>query len=160
MNTDYNKIKTRFTSNVIIEQLIDSDEAGYKVNKLFYEYERCVFTKIVMFEKYKKNKSATDCESKTFLGEMLIFYNKSLRKLYNLNSSITEKDLPFYVRRFLDTNFSTRIILLEKADKNMPPLFDYRKGVWHTENPPDISGVVTDIDQALEYYLTCENIEF
>lgn len=43
----------------------------------------------------------------------------------------------------------------------MAPLFDYKKGgPWRTETPLDISDVVTDIDQALEYYLTCENVEF
>lgn len=54
MNTDYGKIKTRFTSNVIIDSLISCEEAGYKIHKLFYEYERFVYNRIVMVEKYKK----------------------------------------------------------------------------------------------------------
>ncbi len=160
MNTDYGKIKTRFTSNVIIDSLISCEEAGYKIHKLFYEYERFVYNRIVMVEKYKKNLTKPILNN-THLGEMLVFYNKSLRRIYNQSTVFREHDLEIFVNEFLQKSITKRIVLTEKFDKNMAPLFDYKKGgPWRTETPLDISDVVTDIDQALEYYLTCENVEF
>lgn len=160
MNTDYNKIKTRFISNVIIDSLISCEEAGYKIHKLFYEYERFVYNRIVMVEKYKKNLTKSILNN-THLGEMLVFYNKSLKRVYNQSTVFREPDLEMFVNEFLQKSIAKRIVIIEKADKNMAPLFDFRKGAWHTETPLDISDVVTEIDQVLEYYSNNNiNVEF
>jgi hypothetical protein len=168
MEEDYDKIKTRFVSNVNLEQLIDSDEAGYIVHKLFYEYERFVFSRFVIFEK-TSNKTPDD---KTLLAKMLPFYNASLRKTYNLYSVVSESDIRVSVHNFMKRDVSKRIVMIEKADKNMPPVYSYKtsepiegvfeKNYLNTDISEIIKGYYPDIktEEIVKQYSNLKNVDF